>query len=59
GNLGGFFGPYIIGGVRTETGEFKDGLLVVGAALAVGGVIALLIRLRAQVPLPSRAADTA
>ncbi len=57
GNLGGFFGPYIIGLVRTRTGGFKGGLLVVGAALAVGGAIALLVRTRNQVPIAARTAD--
>ncbi|HSB74314.1 MAG TPA: MFS transporter [Terriglobales bacterium] len=57
GNLGGFFGPYIIGLVRTHTGSFKGGLLVIAATLAVGGAIALLVRLRAPVPVQSRAAD--
>jgi MFS transporter, ACS family, tartrate transporter len=27
GNLGGFVGPYVIGLVRTSTGQFKGGLL--------------------------------
>jgi MFS transporter, ACS family, tartrate transporter len=57
GNLGGFFGPYIIGLVRTHTGSFKGGLLVIAATLAVGGAIALLVRLRAPVPVQNRAAD--
>jgi ACS family tartrate transporter-like MFS transporter len=56
GNLGGFFGPYIIGLVRQRTGEFKDGLLVIGAALAIGGGIVLLVRLREAAAI--RAADT-
>ena len=58
GNLGGFFGPYIIGLVRTHTGSFKNGLLVVGATLAVGGAIALLVRLRAVVHVQGQVADT-
>jgi len=45
GNLGGFVGPYVIGLVRTSTGQFKGGLLFVGAALAVSGVVALLVPL--------------
>jgi ACS family tartrate transporter-like MFS transporter len=44
GNLGGFVGPYVIGLVRTSTGQFKGGLLLVGGALAVSGVIALMVR---------------
>ncbi|MGE5725076.1 MAG: MFS transporter [Acidobacteriota bacterium] len=58
GNLGGFFGPYIIGLIRTHTGSFKNGLLVVGATLAAGGAIALLVRGRAHAPVPGRATDT-
>jgi MFS transporter, ACS family, tartrate transporter len=42
GNLGGFLGPYTIGLVRTWTGSFRGGLLVVGVVLAVSGVLALL-----------------
>jgi ACS family tartrate transporter-like MFS transporter len=45
GNLGGFVGPYVIGVVRTSTGQFKGGLLLVGAALAMSGVIVLGVRL--------------
>jgi ACS family tartrate transporter-like MFS transporter len=42
GNLGGFFGPYIIGLLKNSTGEFKGGLLVVGLTLAVSGCLVLL-----------------
>lgn len=41
GNLGGFLGPYTIGLVRTWTGSFRGGLLVVAVVLAVSGVLAL------------------
>jgi MFS transporter, ACS family, tartrate transporter len=44
GNLGGFFGPYVIGVVRNSTGSFKGGLLVVGGALAVSGCLALTLK---------------
>jgi len=44
GNLGGFVGPYVIGLVRTSTGQFKGGLLLVSAALAVSGAVVLLVR---------------
>jgi ACS family tartrate transporter-like MFS transporter len=44
GNLGGFVGPYVIGLVRTSTGQFKGGLLLVSAALAVSGVVVLMVR---------------
>ena len=43
GNLGGFFGPYMIGVVRNSTGSFKGGLLLVGGALAVSGCLALTL----------------
>jgi MFS transporter, ACS family, tartrate transporter len=43
GNLGGFFGPYMIGALRNATGTFKAGLLVVGAALAVSGCLVLAL----------------
>lgn len=44
GNLGGFLGPYVIGLVRTSTGRFKGGLLMVSAMLAVSGAIVLIVR---------------
>ena len=50
GNLGGFFGPYIIGKVRLSTGGFKGGLLVVAAAMAFAGCIAAALRLQPSHP---------
>ncbi len=44
GNLGGFVGPYVIGLVRTSTGQFKGGLLLVSGALAVSGAVVLRVR---------------
>ena len=44
GNLGGFLGPYVIGLVRSRTGEFRGGLLVVAGGLALSGVLVLLVR---------------
>ena len=52
GNLGGFFGPYVIGLVRTSTGQFRGGLLVVAAALAMSGALVLTIKLSRK-PLSS------
>jgi MFS transporter, ACS family, tartrate transporter len=52
GNLGGFFGPYIIGLVRTSTGQFRGGLLVVAAALAMSGALVLTTKLSRK-PLSS------
>jgi ACS family tartrate transporter-like MFS transporter len=48
GNLGGFFGPYIIGVLRTSTGHFKGGLLVVAGALAASGALILTVKLRRE-----------
>lgn len=42
GNLGGFAGPSVIGLVRSSTGQFRGGLLLVGAALAMSGAVALV-----------------
>jgi ACS family tartrate transporter-like MFS transporter len=47
GNLGGFFGPYVIGLVRRYTGEFSGGLVVVGMTLVVSGCMALVAGERA------------
>jgi len=43
GNLGGFLGPYIIGLLRNATGEFKGGLLAVGAMMALSGGLAIVV----------------
>jgi ACS family tartrate transporter-like MFS transporter len=44
GNLGGFVGTYVIGLVRTSTGQFRGGLLLLSAALAASGAIVLMVR---------------
>jgi ACS family tartrate transporter-like MFS transporter len=44
GNLGGFFGPSIIGWVRNSTGQFRGGLLVIGGTLTISGLVALVVR---------------
>jgi MFS transporter, ACS family, tartrate transporter len=43
GNLGGFFGPYIIGVTRSAGGGFRGGLLAIGATLMIGGCVALVV----------------
>ncbi len=45
GNLGGFFGPYLIGKVKTSTGGFSGGLLLAAAALVIAGSLALASRI--------------
>jgi nitrate/nitrite transporter NarK len=44
GNLGGFFGPYTIGLMRTATGGFRGGFLLVAATLGVSGAVALSVK---------------
>lgn len=41
GNLGGFFGPYFIGFVKTATGSFENSLVVLGGCIILCGVLAL------------------
>jgi MFS family permease len=43
GNIGGFVGPNIIGFVREATHSFSIGLVVVGALLAMGGLLVLVV----------------
>jgi ACS family tartrate transporter-like MFS transporter len=42
-NLGGYFGPDIIGFFRKLNGGFRGGLLAIGATLALSGTIALMV----------------
>jgi ACS family tartrate transporter-like MFS transporter len=42
-NLGGYFGPDIIGKFRTSNGGFKGGLLAIAAVLIVSGIVAVLL----------------
>jgi ACS family tartrate transporter-like MFS transporter len=42
GNLGGYFGPYIIGLARSGNGDFRGGLLAIGTTLGACAGIALL-----------------
>ena len=43
GNLGGYFGPYIIGWARSDEGSFRGGLLAVGVVLAMSAGLALVV----------------
>ena len=52
GNLGGLFGPYVIGLIRNSTGGFRGGLLVAGTTLALSGSAVFLI------PAPKTGAAT-
>ena len=42
-NLGGYYGPDIIGFFRTVGGGFRGGLLAIGATVAVSGTMALIV----------------
>jgi MFS transporter, ACS family, tartrate transporter len=42
-NLGGYFGPYIIGRASSAGGGFRGGLLAIGVTLAVSGGIAAVV----------------
>ena len=43
GNLGGYFGPYIIGLARSASGGFRGGLLAIGAVMALSACLALVV----------------
>jgi MFS transporter, ACS family, tartrate transporter len=57
GNTGGLFGPYLIGLLRTSSGAFRGGFLVIAACLAVAAVATL--SLAAFTRKPIEAASTA
>jgi MFS transporter, ACS family, tartrate transporter len=44
GNLGGYFGPKIIGLSRTWGSGFRGGMLVISACLVLAGLVALMVR---------------
>jgi ACS family tartrate transporter-like MFS transporter len=52
GNLGSGLGPYLIGWIRTTTGSFAAGLLVVATILCLGGVLIALLPLARRAPSP-------
>jgi ACS family tartrate transporter-like MFS transporter len=54
-NLGGYFGPDIVGFFRKASGGFRGGLLAIGATLALSGGIALIV---GRQPKAERAAES-
>jgi MFS transporter, ACS family, tartrate transporter len=50
GNLGGYFGPYIIGSKRSSGGGFAGGMVVITACLTLAGVLSLVVRQRREPP---------
>ena len=53
GNLGGFAGPAIIGVIKTTTGSYKWGLVIVGLSLLCSALLVLLIKHQRPTPLES------
>ena len=53
GNLGGYFGPYILGKTRNIGAGFAGGMVIIAACLALAGFIALLVRVPHQKASPS------
>lgn len=52
GNLGGFYGPFIIGLKRSAGGGFRGGMLVIAVLLAIAASVALLVRAPRQQSSP-------
>ncbi|MFZ0217282.1 MAG: MFS transporter [Candidatus Dormiibacterota bacterium] len=46
GNLGGFFGPYVVGFLATATGGFEGGFAFLGVCALVMAGLAMLVRVR-------------
>lgn len=44
GNLGGYFGPSIIGFASSDSGDFRGGLMAIGTVLAVCAAMALMVK---------------
>ncbi|HEY4250665.1 MAG TPA: MFS transporter [Roseomonas sp.] len=57
-NLSGFFGPYVMGWVKTTTGDYQAGLLIVAATAALATLIAIGFR-RDRFALPRTAGQAA
>jgi len=55
GNLGGFFGPYIIGVKRNAGGGFRGGMIIISIFLALAGILASVVRAPRERPAPSSA----
>jgi sugar phosphate permease len=53
GNLGGFFGPEIIGLKRGAGGGFRGGMLIISGCLALAGLVSLVVHARQEPSSPS------
>jgi ACS family tartrate transporter-like MFS transporter len=56
GNMGGFFGPSMMGTLRDWTGGYTGGLLVLAGALVIEAILVMTLRLPAAAP--ARASET-
>lgn len=52
GNLGGFFGPSIIGWMREVSGDYQSGLLTLAGALMIQAALVASLRLPSERPKP-------
>ncbi|MBT2744383.1 MFS transporter, partial [Bacillus sp. ISL-77] len=43
GNLGGFFGPYIVGYIKDTTGSFTTSMIFLGISMIIGSCIILFL----------------
>ena len=44
GNLGGFFGPYLMGVAKAQTGSFSTGLIGIACVLVAGAIAAVILK---------------
>ena len=51
-NLGGYFGPWILGLVRSANGGFAGGLLAIAIVLGLSGAAALMVKSSSAPPVP-------
>ncbi len=58
GNLGGFFGPSVIGLVKSATGSFQGGLAYLSASMALSATIILMLGLGKRVAKPEGQPDS-
>jgi MFS transporter, ACS family, tartrate transporter len=57
GNLGGFFGTYLLGAISDRTGTFGPGLLYLAACSLASGLLVLLVRLSPKADSQKLTAD--
>lgn len=45
GNLGGYFGPQVVGQMQKDSGSYTPGLKFLGVCILVAGLLAMLLKL--------------